>query len=78
MNPRKQLESIIDFGHRQLNRQNASRTVVLPKTALKNCGFDLDGDDVRVNISLVERDDEKFIKISPVTKTKDDEDLDDE
>jgi len=74
MNLRKRLESIIDFGDRQLNRQNASRTVVLPKTALKNCGFDLDGDDVRVNVSLVERDDEKFIKISPVTKTKDDED----
>lgn len=78
MNLRKAFESIIDFGDRQLNRQNASRTVVLPKTALKNCGFDLDGDDVRVNVSLVERDDEKFIKISPVTKTKDDEDVDDE
>jgi len=72
MNLRKAFESIIDFGDRQLNRQNASRTVVLPKTALKNCGFDLDGDDVKVNVSLVKRDDEKFIKISPVTKTKDD------
>jgi len=75
---RKSLESIIDFGDRQLNRQNLSRTVVLPKTALKNCGFDLDDDETRVNVSLVENDDEKFIKISPVTETKDDEDEDGE
>jgi len=56
-----------------------SRTVVLPKTALKNAGFDLDDDETRVNISLVERDDEKFIKISPITETEDDvEDDEDE
>jgi len=75
---RKTLETIIDFGDRQLNRQNKSRTVVLPKTALKNAGFDLDEDDERVNVSLVEHDDEKFIKISPVIEEKDDEDDDDE
>ena len=76
---RKALESIIDFGDRQLNRQNMSRTVVLPKTALKNAGFDLDDDETRVNVSLVERDDEKFIKISPITETEDDvEDDEDE
>jgi len=74
MKLRKALESIIDFGDRQLNKQNMSRTVVLPKTALKNCGFDLDDDETRVNVSLVERDDEKFIKISPITETKDDDD----
>jgi len=78
MKLRKTLESIIDFGDRQLNRQNMSRTVVLPKTALKNCGFDLDVDETRVNVSLVERDDEKFIKISPVSSTEDDDDEDDE
>jgi len=75
---RKALETIIDFGDRQLNKQNKSRTVVLPKTALKNAGFDLDDDDTRVNVSLVENDDEKFIKISPIIETKDDEDDDDE
>jgi len=77
MKLRKALESIIDFGDRQLNKQNMSRTVVLPKTALKNCGFDLDDDETRVNVSLVERDDEKFIKISPVSSA-DDDDEDDE
>ena len=71
MNLRKRLESIIDFGDRQLNRQNMSRTVVLPKTALKNCGFDLEDDDAKVNVSLVERDDEKFIKISPIAEPED-------
>jgi len=70
---KKMLESVIDFGDRQLNRQNMSRTVVLPKTALKNCGFDLDDKETRVNVSLVERDDEKFIKISPITATEDDD-----
>ena len=75
---RKAFESIIDFGDRQLNRQNMSRTVVLPKTALKNAGFDLEDDETRVNVSLVERDDEKFIKISPTTETKDDEEDEDE
>ena len=78
MKLRKALESIIDFGDRQLNRQNMSRTVVLPKTALKNCGFDLDDDDTKVNVSLVERDDEKFIKISPIAETKDDDEDDEE
>ncbi len=75
---RKALESIIDFGDRQLNRQNLSRTVVLPKTALKNCGFDLEDDDARVNVSLVERDDEKFIKISPIAETEDDDEEDED
>jgi len=75
---RKTLESIIDFGERQLNKQNKSRTVVLPKTALKNCGFDLEEDDSRVNVSLVQHGDEKFIKISPVSSTKDDDDDEDD
>jgi len=75
----KALESIIDFGDRQLNRQNMSRTVVLPKTALENAGFDLEEDNSRVNVSLVQHGDEKFIKISPVSSTEDeDEDSDDE
>ena len=75
---RKTLESIIDFGDRQLNRQNKSRTVVLPKTALRNGGFDLEEDHSRVNVSLVQHGDEKFIKISPITETKDDDEGEDD
>jgi len=72
-------EVTTDFGDRQLNRQNFSRTVVLPKTALKNCGCDLNEENVKVNITLVQNDDEKFIKISPITETEDDvEDDEDE
>ncbi len=78
MKLRKALESIIDFGDRQLNRQNMSRTVVLPKTALRNGGFDLEEDDAKVNVSLVQHGDEKFIKISPITETKDDDDDEDD
>ncbi len=75
---KKALESIIDFGDRQLNRQNMSRTVVLPITALRNGGFDLEEEDAKVNVSLVQHGDEKFIKISPVSSTEDDDDEDDE
>jgi len=74
----KALESIIDFGERQLSRQNMSRTVALPKTALENAGFDLEEEDARVNVSLVQTDDEKFIKISPITEADDTEDDDTE
>lgn len=69
-------ESVTDFGERQLNRQNFSRTVVLPKIALKNCGCDLEKK-VRVNVSLVQKGDEKFIKVSPICEDLD-EDVDDE
>ena len=62
----KNVESITDFGLRQLNQQNFSRTVVLPKTALQNCGCNLDDKDLKVNVTLVQKDDEKFIKITPV------------
>ena len=65
----KNAESITDFGNRQLNQQNFSRTVVLPKTALQNCGCNLDDKDLKVNVTLVQKDDEKFIKITPVCET---------
>ena len=57
-----------DFGNRRLNKQNFSRTVVLPKTALKNCGCNPD-DDCEVNVTLVQDGDEKFLKITPVVIT---------
>ena len=71
-----QVESITDFGSRQLNTQNFSKTVVLPKTALSNCGCNLD-EDVKVNIKLVQKGKEKFLKLTPVcaneTTEKEDE-----
>ena len=73
----KTAEIITDFGNRQLNKQNFSRTVVLPKTALKNCGCDPD-DDCEVNVSLVQNKDERFLKITPVTPAGADLDKEDE
>ena len=70
---KKNAETITDFGNRQLNKQNFSRTVVLPKTALKNCGCNPD-DDCKVNVSLVQNKDERFLKITPIAPT--DADLD--
>ncbi len=63
---KKNAESITDFGDRQLNKQNFSRTVVLPKTALKNCGCDLNDKDIKVNVSLVQKGAERFIKVKPI------------
>lgn len=62
-------ESITDFGQRQINQQNFSRTVVLPKTALQNCGCNLDDKDLKVNVTLVQKDGERFIKITPICET---------
>jgi len=58
---------ITDFGTRAINKQNLSRTVVLPKIALKNCS-----DDVfkRVNVQLVQEKDEKYLKLTPVLASK--------
>ena len=70
-------ETITDFGTRQLNKQNFSRTVVLPKTALKNCGCDPD-DECEVNVSLVQKGNEKFLKITPIPTTATEELDDDE
>ena len=58
-------EAITDFGERKVNTQNFSKTVVLPKQALSNCGCNLDKD-VKVNVQLVQRGSEKFIKLIPV------------
>ena len=57
---RKNNEIVTDFGERQLNKQNKSRTVVLPRTALKNCGVDLD-ENTKVNVSLVQSENDSYI-----------------
>ena len=58
---------ITDFGTRAINKQNLSRTVVLPKIALKNCS---DGVFKRVNVQLVQEKDEKYLKLTPVLSSK--------
>jgi len=65
-------EVITDFGERKINTQNFSKTVVLPKTALKNCGCELD-EDLKVNVQLVQEGENKFIKLIPVCGTNDED-----
>ena len=62
---------IIDFGNRILNKMNFSKTICLPKQALKNLGV-IEGDSLKVE--LVQDEDETFLKLTPVI----DEDEEDE
>jgi len=67
-----------DFGTRQVSHQNFSRIVALPKVALRSIGCNLDDRDIKVNITLVQTDDEKCIKITPVSKVQTEEEEDED
>ncbi len=54
---------VTQFGTRVINRQNFSHTVVIPKTALINCGNE---NVTAVKIELVQDRNEKFLKLTPV------------
>lgn len=64
-------EMEVEFGSRKLNTQNFSKTVVLPKEALVNCGCDMNNDDIMLDVTLVQKDGERYIKLTPVCKTGD-------
>jgi len=66
---------IIDFGNRILNKMNFSKTICLPKQALKNLGLT---DDDSLKVELVQDEDEKFLKLTPVIADDEEEDDDDE
>ena len=68
----KETEAVTNFGSRKINTQNFSKTGVLPKGALSNCGCDLDKD-IMVDVQLVQKGDEKFIKLIPICDQSDDE-----
>jgi len=61
---------IIDFGNRILNKMNFSKTICLPKQALKNLDLE-EGDSLKVE--LVQDEDEKFLKLTPVIVADDEE-----
>ena len=61
---------IIDFGNRILNKMNFSKTICLPKQALKNLGV-IEGDSLKVE--LVQDEDEKFLKLTPVIEEDEDD-----
>ena len=62
---------IIDFGDRILNKMNFSKTICLPKQALKHLGV-IEGDSLKVE--LVQDEDEKFLKLTPVFDEDEDSD----
>ena len=62
---------IIDFGNRILNKMNFSKTICLPKQALKNLDLE-EGDSLKVE--LVQDEDDKFLKLTPVIVEEEDED----
>ena len=66
-NQSKSNELVTDFGTRAINTQNFSKTVVLPKTALQNCG---NGSSAKVKIQLVQNNGERFLKLTPVCTPK--------
>ena len=66
---------IIDFGNRILNKMNFSKTICLPKQALKNLDL-VEGDSLKVE--LVQDEDEKFLKLTPVIVADDEEDEEEE
>jgi hypothetical protein len=76
-NNEKQIQSDypmeVEFGSRKLNTQNFSKTVVLPKEALANCGCDMDDDDIMLDVTLVQKDGERYIKLTPVCKVQTEE-----
>ena len=61
------------FGDRKVSHINQSRMIALPKMALQNaCGT---SDGLSMTISLVQKGKEKFLKLTPICKTIDDEDI---
>ena len=66
---------IIDFGNRILNKMNFSKTICLPKQALKNLDVE-EGDSLKVE--LIQDEDEKFLKLTPVIVEDEEEEEDDE
>ena len=72
---RKKFPFIIDFGERTLNKMNFSKTICLPKQALKNLGLT---DDDSLKVELVQDEDEKFLKLTPVIAEDEEEEDEDE
>ena len=66
---------IIDFGNRILNKMNFSKTICLPKQALKNLDLE-EGDSLKVE--LVQDEDGKFLKLTPVIVVDEEEDDDED
>jgi len=64
-----------DFGDRKVSHINQSRMIAIPKMALQNACGTTDG--LSMNVSMVQNGKEKFLKLTPISEPKvDDEDID--
>lgn len=62
------------FGDRKVSHINQSRMIAIPRMALQNaCGT---SDDLTMTVSLVQKGKEKFLKLTPICNTIDEEDID--
>ena len=58
-----------NLGERSLNKQHNNRTLVIPKIALENLGYDITEDKMSANVLIVqEAIGEKYIKVIPKKK----------
>ena len=58
-----------NLGERSLNKQHNNRTMVIPKLALENLGYDITKDKMSANVVIVqEANGEQYIKIIPKKK----------
>ena len=58
-----------NLGERSLNKQHNNRTLVIPKLALENLGYDITEDKMSANVLIVqEANGEKYIKVIPIKK----------
>ena len=75
--PKEESEFIeTEFGDRKVSHINQSRMIAIPKMALQNaCGT---SDGLSMSISLVQNGKEKFLKLTPICNTIDEEDIDEE
>ena len=65
-NVSKQEQTVIDFGEKNIPRQNYSRVITLDKKLLNACGCDVSpNSEIRAKIELVKDKKEDFIKVTP-------------
>ena len=58
-----------NLGERSLNKQHNNRTMVIPKLALENLGYDITKDKMTANVIIVqEANGEQYLKIIPKKK----------
>ena len=58
-----------NLGERSLNKQHNNRTMVIPKLALENLGYDITKDKMSADVIIVqEANGEQYIKIIPKKK----------